>query len=65
MERQTHGGKRPGAGRKRLRPEHTRQTIAFSLPPHLINYLKTEAAQRGISRSELVTLLLQKNLTLS
>jgi hypothetical protein len=65
METPTHGGKRPGAGRKRIRPESIRQTIAFSLPPHLIDHLKTEAARRGISRSELVTILLQKNLTLS
>jgi hypothetical protein len=50
----THGGKRPGAGRK-PHPEGPTTVIAVSVPGVLVEHLDALAAQKDWNRSEAVT----------
>ncbi len=50
----THGGKRPGAGRK-PHPEGATTVIAVSVPGVLVERLDALAEQRAWNRSEAVT----------
>ena len=50
----THGGKRPGAGRK-PHPEGATMVIAVSVPGVLVERLDSLAVEKSWNRSEAVT----------
>ena len=51
----THGGKRPGAGRRPASPEGRTVLVTASVPGGLIEGLDALAEKRGWNRSEAVT----------
>jgi predicted DNA-binding protein len=56
------GGKRPGAGRKRLQPDEKGVTVAFVLPPELVTRLDALAGAEGKSRSTVLVEILRRSL---
>ncbi len=54
-KRQTHGGKRAGAGRKPAYPEGRTVIVTASVPGGLVVGLDALAEKRGWNRSEAVT----------
>ena len=53
------GGRRPGAGRKPLSPDAKRQPVTLKLPGHERAMLFRAAHRLGLSRGELVGVLLR------
>ena len=54
MTIQNHGGKRDGAGRKRLPQSEKHITISAALAPDLVEKLDAKAKAEGKSRSRLL-----------
>jgi len=54
----THGGRRDGAGPKPKYNEPTVQT-AIRLPASMADWIITEAARRGVSRSDVIVEMLR------
>lgn len=51
----THGGRRPGAGRKPAAPEGATVLVTVSVPGGLMENLDAMAGQKGWNRSEAVS----------
>ena len=58
MTEATHGGRRDGAGPKPKYNEPTIQT-AIRLPASMADWIITEAARRGVSRSDVIVEMLR------
>lgn len=59
-KKKTHGGARPGAGRKVANPEGPAKPIAASVPESLVNALDELAERKGWNRSQAVTEAIRK-----
>lgn len=56
----THGGKRPGSGRRPVNPEGKTASLTVSVPRSLIEQLDSYAAERGWNRSQAVTAAIRR-----
>jgi hypothetical protein len=59
------GGKRAGAGRKRLQPDEKGVTVAFVLPPELVTRLDALAGRENKSRSAVLVEILRRSFGLA
>ena len=50
----TRGGRRPGAGRKPMKPEEKMISISFALPRDLLDRIDDRKHVEGLGRSELL-----------
>lgn len=58
--RKTHGGARPGSGRKAKYPEGLTERITANVPTPLVNKLTKLAKKRKCSRAEIIVELIRQ-----
>ena len=58
----SRGGKRIGAGRKRLNAGEKRVKVGTAIKEKLIKILENEAAIKGLTKSQLIALIVERHL---